>query len=489
MRCFTNCWEDPLKKFWTVALGGVLAAALVACGDEETATPAGTGTAGAVTSATAAASSVLKLDTSFGTNGIAATPLTSNAHDRFMAIAVAPDGKTYAAGFITENGDQAMAVARLDAQGALDKTFGKDGVASVNVAVGGKTAELARAIAIQSSGKIIIGGPVERDPTAAGDAGRDTDVAVARFDNTGKLDTAFGRNGIATVDFGTGRVTTGTTFVADTSWGLGSLAGDKVVIFGSKLADGADRVDTDFILVGLTAAGTVDTAFGTNGRTVLDVSKVSDNPRNLLVQADGKIAFGGYSSINDVLQPVIIRTSADGKLDTTFGTGGYFTDAVLPGVAEVYSLGMQGNNYVFAGYGRGADTAEKVDMLVARVTSDGKWDKTFGTSGVARVDIAKDDDRARTMVMLPDGRILGVGSGKKNATNIDAMVVLFTKDGQLDKSFGDGGTLISDLGGPADGWWGVALSADKKHIYLAGYKGTDATSGGNDDAVVARLSI
>ena len=46
---------------------------------------------------------------------------------------------------------------------------------------------------------------------------------------------------------------------------------------------------------------------------------------------------------------------------------------------------------------------------------------------------------------------------------------------------------VSDLGGPADAWYGVTLSSDKKFVILAGYKGTDATSGGNDDAVTAKI--
>ena len=65
------------------------------------------------------------------------------------------------------------------------------------------------------------------------------------------------------------------------------------------------------------------------------------------------------------------------------------------------------------------------------------------------------------------------------------MIVLLSKDGAPVTDFGTNGNLISDLGGPADAWYGVALSSDKKSVIVAGYKGTDATSGGNDDAVVA----
>jgi uncharacterized delta-60 repeat protein len=208
-----------------------------------------------------------------------------------------------------------------------------------------------------------------------------------------------------------------------------------------------------------------------------------------MVLPDGKILTSGYSSINGVIQPVLIRASATGVLDTTFGKGGVATAKVLDGVTEAYGASLQDGNYVLAGYGRGADTAEKVDLVVYRFTGSGTFDTTFGTSGVTRIDIAKDDDRARNVTVLPDGRILAVGSGKRTGTDIDGMLVLLDKNGARVSTFGENAALIKDLGGPADAFYGVSLSPDKKYVYIAGYKGTDATSGGNDDSVVARIQL
>ncbi|MGE3985855.1 MAG: hypothetical protein AB7G38_16930 [Dehalococcoidia bacterium] len=477
-----------MKRFLAAAGAGLLALALVACGGDDEdgeATPSTSNTP----AASADSAKPLTFDTSYGTSGVATVPLNANTHDRFMAVTQGSDGKTYAAGFIiVGEGDQAMAVARLTEKGALDTTFGTGGIASVNVGVNGKTGEIARAISVQSDGKIVIAGPFEKDVTAAGDAARDTDVAVVRFDATGKPDASFGTNGVAKLDFGAGRITTGTTFVGDTSWGMG-IAGGKIVVFGSKLADGADRVDTDYVIAALTSAGQPDASFGTGGKTVVDVSKVSDNPRNLLVESGGKIVASGYSNVDGVVQPVLIRVDGTGKLDTSFGTNGTATAKVLAGVTEAYSVTPQGSNYILAGYGRGADTAEKVDMVVYRFTGTGTLDTSFGEGGVFRLDIAKEDDRARNVMVLPDGRILALGSGKKDAANVDAMVVLLSKDGAPVTGFGDGGKIITDLGGPVDAWYGVTLSADKKYVLLAGYKGTDANSAGNDDAVVAKLLL
>jgi uncharacterized delta-60 repeat protein len=475
-----------MNRFLALAGAGLVALALAACGGDDNDEPSSTSSP----SAAADPSKPLSLDSGFGTSGIATVPLNANTHDRFMAVAQGSDGKTYAAGFIiTGEGDQNLAVARLTEKGALDTSFGTNGIASVNVGVNGKTGEIARAVLVQSDGKVVIAGPFERDVTAPGDAARDTDVAIVRFDSSGKLDTAFGSNGVAKIDFGTGRITTGTTFAGDTSWGIALASGNKVVVFGSMRAEAPDRTDTDFVIAQLTSAGQLDTSFGTGGKTVVDVSRAGDNPRGIIVQSDGKIVAAGYSNVEGVVQPQIIRLDSSGKLDSAFGRNGIATAKILGGVTEAYNVSQQGDNYVLAGYGRGADTAEKVDLVVYRFTSNGTWDESFGTGGSYRLDIAKEDDRARNVTVLPDGRILAVGSGKRDAANIDGMMVLLTKDGAPISGFGESGHIISDLGGPADAWYGVTLSADKKYVLVAGYKGTDANSPGNDDAVISRLVL
>ena len=468
-----------MKTFFAALAAGAIAVTLAACGND-----------GDNNASLAQAALKVAVDTAYGTGGIAQAPLSSSAHDRLMAVTVAPDGQTYAAGFVLEGDDQLLALTRLDALGAIDRSFGNNGIASVNATPGGKAGEIARSVFVQASGKIVVAGQAEHDPAATGDAARDSDVVLARFDSSGKLDAGFGSNGVARIDLGAGRLTSGTTFVGDTLWGATNLPGDKIAGFATKLNDGpAFRTDADYVLFGLTAAGALDTSFGQGGKTVVDLNESGDNARTVFAQADGKIVATGYSNIGGVVSPVLIRANANGSLDTGFGDKGISTAKVLPGVAESYSVSQQGNNYILAGYGRGADTAEKVDLIVYRFLANGSWDTNFGTAGLTRIDIAKEDDRARNVAVLPDGKILAVGSGKRNATNVDAMMVLLDKDGALDSSFGEAGILISDLGGPGDSWYGVSVSPDKKSVLVVGFKGTDATTGGNDDGVAARLTL
>lgn len=471
-------------KVFGALLIGLLALGGCSDGDDE-ATETDTSEAGGAT--TDQPAELTGLDTGFGQGGVRASALSSTEHDRFLAVTPRPGGSYYAAGFTTVGGDQAMVLAKLGPDGALDAAFGEGGVATVNVAPGGKTVELARAVVVQSDGKVVISGPFEKDPTATGDAAKDTDVALVRFDAAGRPDPTFGEEGVARLDLGRGKAVDDETYLADNAWGLVTSPDSKLVLFGSTPAPG--REDADFTIVGITSAGALDPAFGTKGVLTVDQNQGGDTPRNMRLQPDGKIVATGYSrNADDVVSPVLIRFSSDGNLDDTFGTGGVATAEVLPGgVAESYQFGLQGDNYVLAGYGRGSDPEEKVDLISYRFTASGTWDKTYGTDGLTRIDIAGDADRARNLVVLPDGRVLAAGVGTPAAAASDAMVVLLDENGIPVPSFGTDGHLLSDLGGPADAWYGATLAEDGTSVMIVGYKGTDEASGGNDDAAIARL--
>ncbi|HEX2175952.1 MAG TPA: delta-60 repeat domain-containing protein, partial [Nocardioidaceae bacterium] len=65
-------------------------------------------------------------------------PLSTSEHDRLLGAAFDAENRLYGAGWVAQGADQLMAVARFRADGQLDESFGTKGVASVNVAQGGK---------------------------------------------------------------------------------------------------------------------------------------------------------------------------------------------------------------------------------------------------------------------------------------------------------------------------------------------------------------
>jgi uncharacterized delta-60 repeat protein len=457
------------------AVAGALA--LTGCGDS--------GEAAEPTSPTTSAPGASVIDVPFGSVGVSPVALSEAGKDRFSATALGADGAQYAAGLTTDGKDQRLAVARFTAAGAFDPAFGTAGIASLNASVG-TAGEQARSIVVQPDGKVVVAGTAEHDASAAGPAAKDTDVVLARFDATGTPDATFGTGGLARIDLGAGKAVDEETFVGDTGYGLTLLPSGGFAVFAQTSA-GADREDSDFALVGLTPTGALDPAFGTKGVTKVDVG--GDSARNVTVDGDHLLATGYSHGADEVVSPVLVRTSLKGVLDASFGKAGVATHKILGAVTESYSVQPQGEAYVLAGYGKQTED-EKVDLVAYRFTAEGEWDKTFGTNGLTRIDNAGQDDRARNLKVLADGRVLLVGSGKVDADNAQAMVVLLGKDGLPDAGFGAGGRILTDLGGVGDSWYGVAVSADGRTASLAGFRGVDPESTtDDDDAVVGRVKL
>jgi uncharacterized delta-60 repeat protein len=378
-----------------------------------------------------------------------------------------------------------MALRRFRPDGTVDPAFGTGGVATANVTVGGKAVELARSVVVQPGGKVVVAGPVEHDPTAAGDAAKDTDIALARFDEGGKLDPTFGTSGIVRLDLSTG-VVDGTSFRGDTAWGLVGLRDDRLLVVGSQVGAGAGRTDTDFAVVRLDADGNRDPGFGTGGVALVGAGPgVSESPKNAVELPDGKVVVSGYGNVGGVVSPVLFRLTTAGALDPTFGEAGVAVRPFLAAVTEAYAVAHTGSRLVTTGYGRDTPDA-KVDLVANAFTLDGAVDRAFGTNGLTRLDVAGEDDRGRHLVALPDGRSILVGSGK-NGSNIDGMVVRLRTDGTLDPAYGKGGRTLFDLGGPNDSFFGVAVSPDGSRVAVVGYLGREADGADKDDAAVLWL--
>ncbi len=414
------------------------------------------------------------------------TPLSTTDHDRLLGAAFDKQNRLYAAGWVGSGADQMMAVARFRSDGQPDATFGTNGVATVNVAQGGKAAELARGVVVQSSGKVVISGTVEHDPTAAGDAARDTDIALARLDDSGKLDPTFGTGGVVRLDLSRG-VADGTAYRGDTAWGLTGLTNDNLAVVGAQVGVGDGREDLDFAVIRLNRDGARDTTFGTNGVALVGVGAgVSETPKTATELADGRLVVTGYANVEGVVKIVLFRLSAQGALDPTFGSGGVSVTQLLGSVTEAYAVARVGDRLVTTGYGRDSADA-KVDLIAGGFTEAGNLDTAFGTNGMTRIDVAGHDDRGRHVVGLPNGGALMVGSGKPSATNLDAMVVKLTTSGTPDTAFGSDGRRLFDIGGPNDSFFGAAVSPDGSRIAAVGYLGRDTAAGDEDDSAVLWL--
>jgi len=111
--------------------------------------------------------------------------------DEARDVVTQSDGKVVVGGFARFQGTFRYAIARMNTDGTLDKTFGGSGL--VNTDFSGQD-DFAHAMALQADGKIVVAGQVSNR-----DHG---DMGVARYLPDGTLDASFGNaGGLTRVDF------------------------------------------------------------------------------------------------------------------------------------------------------------------------------------------------------------------------------------------------------------------------------------------------
>ncbi len=356
-----------------------------------------------------------ELDASFGENGRVAITLSgpsfgsAGVQQADRKLLVAGTTEMPGAGFD-------FAVLRLNVDGTLDTTFGTGGIATVDFRAIG---DFANVVLLQPDGKIVAAGSAETSEA-------DSNIALARFNANGTLDTTFGTDGRATLDLGGGH---------ELAAGAVLVQGGQIVVAGTSDTNG----NYDVVFARFNANGTLDTTFGTNGSVLVDTNGEHNEAFWLTQQADGKLIACGLaaSDPNSVFMQAV-RVNANGTVDTTFGVAGVAD--IVTGAQYGYALtciAMPDGTTVLAG---SSDT----DLALARLSSIGVLDTTFGTGGQSTADLGG-SDQVRAMLLLSDGK-LGVTGSVSVSEPRDIYIARFNADGSLDTTFGNRGATIADFG-------------------------------------------
>lgn len=287
------------------------------------------------------------LDPTFGTNGFVRTDVSSGNADVANAMAVLPDGRLVVAGSANNGNDDDFAVVRYTADGSLDSTFGTGGIETLMLS---NWTDGINAVAVDAMGRVVAAGEYGTGPGSSA-------IAVARFDANGQPDPSFATNGVYTLDRGSNAAAIGVTL---------ATSGDILV--------GAYTLETGTmqgLVLALDSSGAPDPAFGTGtganaGITLLDNGTDGFQPNTVLGQPDGSLLLFGSVASGDV-QVAASRVLPDGRIDTGFGNGGFFQQAVpgSTGVDAFFGAAMQANGDVVAvGWTYQAD----LDALLVRFT-------------------------------------------------------------------------------------------------------------------------
>jgi len=335
------------------------------------------------------------LDSTFGTGGKVLTdfePYWASA----QALAIQANGKIVVGGVRgIQRGTQTInhfALARYNTNGSLDTTFGSGG--KVVTAFSGS--DIIEGLAIQPDGRIIAVG------STVITFNQSNDLAVLRYNANGSLDTSFGSGGIVTMDFFAHY--DGANCVVIQPDGQILVAGAT----DSNPTTLSSNQNYDFLLLRFNANGSLDTSFGSGGKVITDFSGKNDGARDMALQADGRILLGGSAHDGSFRSFALARYNANGSLDTAFGSNGkQFAIFDPPTSSEGKDMTllpngkivMVGTNYASA----------NVDFMLARFSTDGSLDN-LGSGNYVLTDFSGGYDWARAITLYGNDQIIAVGS-------------------------------------------------------------------------------
>ncbi len=409
------------------------------------------------------------LDSSFGSGGLVSTAYGTD--DKSWGVLLLPNGGLLIAGSTLNNSTalQRFALVRYTAAGALDRSFGANGVVATSP-LGAPNSSGAACIAAQPDGKIILAGATQFD-------GTNWETALVRYNADGSLDPTFGTNGVVVTRIGG----TSETF----NGGLLVQPDGKIVAVGSASIGSYKQL----VIARYNSNGTLDSSFGTRGIVQKALSGYDLLGKPLALQPDGKmVVAAAYTEPSDGLgRGSVTRYNVDGSVDTSFGTGG---SVVLSDVFPNARMGV--NNILRQPDGKlvivGAASLDNTrrGFAVARLRADGSVDSAFGTGGLVSTAIGSQRDSALSVVLQPDGRILAGGRSMDDSGRslYGFAVARYNANGSLDASFGAGGFVRTVVGSLDDEIYGMVIAPDGK-IVVTGMDQYDGLSG-STKFVVAR---
>ncbi len=421
---------------------------------------------------------------------------------------VQADGKIIIAGnFSVVNDVGNTAIARLNADGSVDKSFNAPtllkGISNSIPSV--------RAVAIQNDGKILVGGEFETS--------FETGVirSLIRLNTDGSLDASFNSSNLVSGGIvydieiqPDGKILIGGNFGLqnsarrslvrflpngdiDTTFSSLNLSFVKDLLIqpdGKIVYTGQDTPSGNFILRRLNSDGTSDSSFAVNTFSGSGVSQI-------IRQTDGKIiAVGGFELVNGFSQKYIARFNTDGMFDTTFDTSNSGINRILfsvdllsngkiiiggineffsqiPGIRVLNADGTRDNTFNFPASNSnytvyeinvisddniliGKQAARAIlpldEKIFSKIDSRGNTDANFSPA------IGINGTVYRTKVQS-DGKIIVVGGFYQANGRERVRIARFNKDGSLDESFNP---MIYDRVSPFADFGPVDIQADGK---------------------------
>jgi uncharacterized delta-60 repeat protein len=368
------------------------------------------------------------------------------------AVALQSDGKIIIAGGLGVG--QAIGLVRYNTNGALDGSFGKSGIALANIP--NNILSSATGAAIQLDGKILAGGTVYTLSGASAFIG----LGVVRFNTNGSMDSSFATAGVVTaLPFQASRCGGGPVALQPDG---------KILLAGSCNTSAGSNATSFSTIVRFNTNGSLDSTFGTGGAAIL-----AEVPSSIALQSDGKIVVAGGGSVS--------RYNTNGSVDSSFGI---FGSVGSIGTSAALAVQSDGKILVAGTFSDQLSVTPDGDFALIRYNSDGTVDQGFGMRGGALADFFTGTSSAAAFAIAVESNsdIVVAGKASQGSNPSQFAVARFTSLGTLDPTFGTGGVVTTSFG-QTDSVAAIAIQTDGK-IVAAGNSLNVTTS--NDVFALAR---
>lgn len=392
-------------------------------------------------------------DRSFGDRGIALLP-TGELFGQDMAVG--PEDEIFvlqsSIGCGSGRCARDLSVRRFLPDGSLDTAFGSGGVSAATT-----TSEASPEYRLRS---VLAVGPDGEPVIAAVNGGN---ITLARFNRDGSRDLGFGSGGTLTVDFG-----------GEESGPLVAIQPDGriVVAAGSQRPQGFLSV-----LARFQAGGAPDPSFGAGGGEPGGPGWVTTGG-NVMPGALGLSAAGGIAlaaprccTPGSTSPLYAARRSVDGGLLDGLSPSAPWHSLVLGPSTSVSSVvPLRSGRLYLTGVTRPGGSAEWYRVaFAAKLLPDGRLDRSFGRTGVIRLQRLGANWRGRAPAVVDaSGRLLVAGAGYSNgdfAAN-KARVARLLPSGRSDRTWGGGLSPYAPLTDEISDPIAIGLQSDGRVVVL-----------------------
>ncbi|WP_395044790.1 T9SS type A sorting domain-containing protein [Flavobacterium sp.] len=386
------------------------------------------------------------LDTSFDLDGKKIISFAvPNDYGEF--VLVQPDNKIIVGGRSSlTGGNLSFSLARMNPSGSFDNSFGISGKVTTSYGTDGFEAISG---ALQQDGKIVVVGNAFTNASLGY-----SQIAVVRYNSDGSLDTTFDTDGMVFTQLPTSN--------EDFVKAVKIQPDEKILVaIQSRI-----NFNWDFVLARYNTNGSLDTTFDTDG-IVRNQSTEQDAIYDITLQNDGKIVAVGYKSNtnNDVY---VGRYNANGSIDTSFATNGFFTYDFASNHNYAFAVALSSDNKIIIGgnYQNGTISS----AFVARLNNNGTFDTTFDSDGIL---IQTTDETISDVILQSDNKTITVGT-----SNGKFGIWKLNFDGTFDSTFGTNGKVETVININSCQANNVALQPDGKIVVVGSTYGSPFTKYG-----------